>query len=126
MAKIVCIEDEPDIREDAVGELTDAGHEVIAVENAKEGLQAILQHEPDLVICDCLMPIMTGGELLSTLREHYPQFDDTPFIFVSAHAEEGRINEGLALGADAYLTKPTDWDLFIETVETVLTKKQIR
>lgn len=126
MAKIVCIEDELDIREDIVEELIDAGHEVIAVANGKDGLQAILQHEPNLVICDCLMPIMTGSELLSTLRENYPQFDDTPFIFVSANAGEGQIDAGLALGADAYLTKPTDWGLLIETVEAILRQKQTR
>ena len=120
MARIVCIEDEAGIREDIVEEITDAGHEVIAFVNGKEGLQGILEYKPDLVICDCLMPVMTGEELIVMLRKSHPQFKETPFLVLSAHADKSHMEEVQKLGADAYLTKPFDFDILIETVEALL------
>lgn len=120
MARILCVEDESEIREDIVDELTDAGHEVIARENGAEGLKAMLEHTPDLVVCDSLMPEMTGGELLSVVRRDHPELCDLPWVFVSAHADKSHIDEGLGLGAQAYLTKPVDFDRLIATVEDLL------
>ncbi len=126
MTRIVLVEDEAHIREDIVEELTDVGHEVIAVTNGREGLQAILRHRPDLVICDCLMPVMTGAELLGALRRDYPEFDDMPFVFLSAHADKTHVEDGLAIGADLYLVKPIDFDLLIESVEALLERNRSR
>jgi len=120
MARILCVEDESEIREDIVDELTDAGHEVIARENGAEGLKAMLEHTPDLVVCDSLMPEMTGGELLSVVRRDHPELRGLPWVFVSAHADKSHIDEGLGLGAQAYLTKPVDFDRLIATVEDLL------
>ena len=120
MAKIVCVEDEEQIRAVLVEELTDIGHEVIETRNGKEGLDAILQHEPDLVICDWLMPSMTGLELFTALKVDRPQFADLPFVFVSAHANKEHVETGLSLGADAYFTKPVDLERLLNTVTLLL------
>lgn len=126
MARILCIEDEADLREDVVDELADAGHEVIEAANGADGLQAFLRHRPDLVLCDCIMPIMSGIDLLVALRQDYPQFNDIPFAFYSANANQVDVEERLALGAQAYLTKPADFDVLLTTVEDLLKPKRRR
>lgn len=120
MARILCVEDESDIRRDIADELTDAGHEVIARGSGTEGLKAILEHEPDLVVCDCLMPEMTGGELLTVVRRDHPDLHDLPWVFLSAHADKRQIEQGFGLGAQAYLTKPVDFDKLITTIKALL------
>lgn len=120
MAKIVCIEDEGQIRVDVADELRDAGHDVIEAVNGRDGLESILEHDPDVVVCDCLMPIMTGIELLATLRRDHPRFDDLSIVFPSAHADKNHVKAGKDLGAHAYLTKPVDFGLLVDTVEALL------
>ena len=122
-ATLLCVEDEPDIREAIAEELIDSGFQVIEAGNGALGLQAILDHRPDLVVCDCLMPMMSGIELLQTLRRDHPDYDDVPFIFLSAHANESDVERGKQTGAEHYLTKPIDLDLLVETVNCTLEAK---
>lgn len=120
MAKILCIEDEATIRM-LIGEaLSEAGHEVLEAADGDSGLQSVLQHLPDLVICDSLMPALTGFELFKEIRNRHPRYGTIPFIFLSAHADKSKIEDGLALGAAAYLTKPVDLDHLIDIVEQAL------
>ena len=124
MAKILCVEDEDEIRADLVEELVDAGHEVFAASDGMEGLKAVSEFRPDLILSDCLMPKMTGPELLRALRQDLPEFAETPFLFLSAHADESHVEEGLGLGADGYLKKPVDFDHLIEKVESLLVARR--
>lgn len=122
MAKILCIEDEIDLREDIVDELRQLGHEVLEAENGQEGLDIILNCNPDLVISDITMPVMGGLELLKALREKYPHLVDLPFIFLSALANREDVILGRKLGADDYLTKPVDYDMLQVTVDSRLNR----
>jgi len=123
MIKIVCVEDEATIRDDLVEELSDQGHQVIAVGDGQAGLEAIWEHHPDMVICDFLMPRMSGGDLFQKLKDDFPGFENLPFVFLSAHADERHVQDGVKMGADAYLTKPVNFDLLIETVDGLLSRK---
>ncbi|MBF0248065.1 MAG: response regulator, partial [Alphaproteobacteria bacterium] len=58
MSRVLCIDDEDLIREDLIEELTDAGHEVRGARDGVEGLEAIYQFNPDVVLCDVNMPNM--------------------------------------------------------------------
>jgi len=120
MTITLCIEDESLVREDIVEALVDRGYEVLEAGDGHEGLEMILAHEPDLVICDITMPHMNGHELVKTLRGKHPLFADTPFIFLSALADREDILEGMNLGADDYLIKPIDFKLLVGKVETNL------
>ena len=122
MARILCVEDEDDIRADIVEELIDAGHEIFAASNGLEGLEAVPAFGPDLIISDCLMPKMTGPEFFQALHRELPAFAGTPFVFLSAHADGSHIEEGMALGADAYLTKPVDFDRLLSVVNSLLNR----
>ncbi|PCI39181.1 MAG: hypothetical protein COB46_09550 [Rhodospirillaceae bacterium] len=120
MAKILCIDDEADIRNLLVEELEEEGHEVSSAINGKAGLAHILQHNPDLVLCDVSMPVMNGYELLKELRTNYPAFSNTAFIFLSANANMKDIIAGLSLGADDYMTKPVNLELLTTKINSVL------
>ncbi len=120
MTTILCIEDEPLLREEIVGELKDEGYEVLEAGDGREGLEMMLAHEPNLVICDINMPRMNGYDLVTTLRKQHLHLADTPFIYLSALADRGDILEGMSLGADDYLTKPVDFDLLLGKIETNL------
>lgn len=117
---IVCVEDEPILRETIVEELTDAGYIVIGAANGEEGLAAINKHKPNMVICDVQMPVMDGNEMLVCLREDHPEFNSIPFLFLSGKSERENIIEGRLRGADDYLVKPIDYTLLLATVESRL------
>jgi CheY-like chemotaxis protein len=122
MARILCVEDEPEIRADLAEDLRDLGHTVASAVNGKEGLEMIGVFRPEIIVCDCLMPVMTGIEMYSALRESNPEFDSIPFVFLSAHAEKNHKEFGLQAGADAYLTKPIDFNVLEELIKRLLTK----
>jgi DNA-binding response OmpR family regulator len=126
---IVCIEDEADLREAIAEELEDAGYRVVQAANGRDGLQAILDHHPDLVISDIMMPEMSGYEVLRAIRmqelsEKYPLFAEMPFIFLSALSDRENVIEGIRLGADDYLPKPVDFDMLHARIRARL--RQIR
>ena len=120
MTKILCIEDEPDLREAVAEELEDAGYDVSQAGDGMEGLKKILACEPDLVLCDITMPKKDGHQLLKQIREKYPVFAEMPFIFLSALADRDHVLAGLKNGADGYLTKPVDFEILLTTIEASL------
>jgi len=120
MATILCIEDEKMVREDIVEELEEQGYTVLVADDGLDGLNMILEHKPDLVICDITMPRMDGFQLLDEIREKYKLMADMPFIFLSALADQKHVLSGLKEGADNYLTKPVDFELLKATIEASL------
>lgn len=120
MSTLLCIEDEPMVRDDIVEELVDSGYKVLVADDGVDGLNMILKHRPDLVICDISMPRMDGFQLLVEIREKYKLMAEMPFIFLSALADAKHVLTGFNEGADHYLTKPVDFDLLKATVEASL------
>lgn len=126
-AKILCVEDERMLLQDLKEELEDASYQVITAENGHAALDLLLTEKPDLIICDMMMPKMDGPALLEHLRSNRPNFNDVPFIFLTAKATRDDVVKGKRLGVDDYLTKPVDYDLLLATVEASLDQiKRIR
>lgn len=121
---IFCIEDEVDLREVLVEEIKDAGYRVIEAADGKEAVAALTHTRPDLILCDILMPNMDGYELLQYIRQHHPELDDVPFIFLTALDEPRQIISGKHAGADDYLVKPIDFDLMLATIQARLRQVQ--
>lgn len=119
-ATILVIDDESLLREDIVEELEDEGHRVLQASDGHEGLKQILQHHPDLVVCDITMPRKNGYELLKEVRNEHGISGEMPFIFLSALADKEHVVAGLKLGADNYLTKPVDFDVLRVKVQACL------
>lgn len=84
------------------------GQEGYAVNTARDGaaaLRALQAQPPDLVLLDVMLPLINGFELCRLIRED-PVLRDTRIMLVTARGREAEIARGMALGADAYLTKP--------------------
>ncbi len=105
MAHILIIEDEVQIRDNLVRFLRLEGHDAAAAADGLAGLEAIRARLPQLVICDFMMPRMNGFEVLAALQADRALVA-LPFIMLSASAEPERLQQALALGACAYVTKP--------------------
>lgn len=109
MAKILLIEDEAPVREMLLDELTVQGHKVIEASTGEEGLEKFLENEPDLVVCDRAMPGMSGYEVLERIRGAHPQYEDIPFIFLTALTDPRDKAAVEHLKPSAYIEKPVDF-----------------
>lgn len=105
MARILVIEDEAPIRANLLRFIRLEGHEGIGAANGQQGLQAALDSQPALILCDIMMSPLNGMAVLATLQRH-TALQHIPFIFLSASAEPERLEEALRSGASGYLTKP--------------------
>ncbi len=120
MAKILCIEDEPDFRDSIVDFLKEEGHEVTQAENGRQGLDALARNPFDLVVSDIGMPVMSGLEMLTEFRNRYPEKAGIPVIFLTAFGQKKDLMQGRVLGADDYLLKPVDFDLLHASIDAKL------
>jgi PAS domain S-box-containing protein len=123
-ARVLVADDNADMR-DYVKRLLSQQYEVEAVSDGAAALAVARQRVPDLVLTDVMMPRLDGFGLLQALRST-PQTRDIPIILLSARAgEEARV-EGLAAGADDYLTKPFSARELMARVEASLKLAQLR
>ncbi len=113
--KILCIEDDHETAGLIAEELVDRGYEVCVARDGREGLAAILKHDPDLVLSDISMPGMSGFELLERITALAPRFRHMPFVFLTALTDRNNELKGRQLGADDYVTKPIDFEM-LETI----------
>ncbi len=116
--KILCVEDEQDIRENIAEILRDEGFEVFEANNGKQGFEVFLQHKPDLVVSDIMMPEVDGYGLLKLIRESKNIRNNTvPFIFITALGQKENMLKGVNLSANDYLVKPIDFELLIAKIK---------
>ncbi len=104
-ARILVVEDEPDIRELVVITLAFNGFEVASAADGEEALAMAASAPYDLIILDVRMPRMTGYEACRRLRQR-DSTKETPIIFLSAKGQESEVQAGLEAGADEYIIKP--------------------
>jgi len=93
------------IRENTAEILEWGNYEVLKADNGKVGVAKAKELQPDLIICDIMMPELDGYGVLHVLSKN-PETSSIPFIFLTAKAEKSDRRKGMALGADDYLTKP--------------------
>lgn len=103
--RILIIDDEPAIRDVIAAALEMAGYETLEAENAQQGHALIIDHKPDLVLIDWMMPNVSGIELARRLKRD-PLTAEIPLIMLTAKSEEDHKITGLEAGADDYITKP--------------------
>ncbi len=121
MEKILIIEDNEALRENTAEILSLANFEVVTAENGKIGIEMARLHQPNLIVCDIMMPVLDGFGVFQILHKT-PALQHIPFIFLSAKSERGDLRKGMEMGADDYITKPfTDAEL-INAIHTRLEK----
>ncbi|RKT46858.1 EAL domain-containing protein [Thiocapsa rosea] len=120
MAHITVVDDIAVNREFLVALLTPFGHRVTEAADGASALKLVLDEQPDLMICDILMPQMDGYELVRCLRAD-PRIAATPVIFCSAHFLEQEAQQLAELcGVSKVVTKPVDPQDMIDVVDSVL------
>jgi len=125
MKKILLIEDNYEVRENTSEILSLANFNVLTAENGKVGVELAQKENPDLIICDIMMPELDGYGVLHILSKK-PETARIPFIFLTAKTEKSDIRKGMALGADDYLTKPFDDTDLLNAIETRLRKSALQ
>lgn len=121
MTTILVIEDQQPIRENITAILETEGYHVIAAKDGSFGLRLVREKQPDLVVCDIMMPGIDGYGVLNALR-HNPMTAAIPFIFLSARSDRLDQRQGMNLGADDYLTKPFTRHELLDSIRARLQK----
>ncbi len=124
MKTILFIEDDKVLRENTAEILELANYSVMTAFNGKDGVALGRKKQPDLIICDIMMPELDGYGVLNTLSK-YDKTKYIPFIFLSAKTEHKDIRKGMNLGADDYITKPYEEEELICAIESRLAKAAI-
>jgi DNA-binding NarL/FixJ family response regulator len=125
MKKILIIEDDRSTRDNLATILRMEGFEALTAADGRRGVEAAIRDNPDLILCDVMMPDLDGHGVLMALREK-PATANTPFIFLTARGDRGDIRTGMNLGADDYLTKPATATELLAAVNARLKREATR
>jgi DNA-binding response OmpR family regulator len=118
-ARVLLIEDDPDVRGSLVLGLTLEGFEVLEAENGALGLR-LLERQPDVVLLDVVLPGMDGFGVLENIRSH----SGVPIIMLTALDETSAKVRGLKAGADDYVVKPYSLSEILARIEALLRRSK--
>ena len=103
--RILIADDEPNIVVSLEFLMKRMGHDVRVASTGEDALNAVREFEPDLILLDVMMPRMSGYDLCQSVREN-PAWSGIKILMLSAKGRDIDVTKGIAVGADAYLTKP--------------------
>jgi two-component system, chemotaxis family, chemotaxis protein CheY len=113
--KILAVDDSPTMLEILVSTLNDVGHEVLQAENGAAAVKVLSKGAVDIIISDLNMVIMSGFELLKTVRES-PNHLGTPFVFLTTEFDDQLKQAARSAGATAWVVKPFNPDSLIHLI----------
>ena len=117
--RVLVVDDEPNIVMSLEFLMRRAGFEVSVARNGREALAALDGVPPDLLLLDVMMPEFDGYEVCEKIRAR-PEWNATRIVMLTARGREVERERGLALGADAYVTKPFSTRDLVEQVKRML------
>lgn len=103
--KVLIADDEPNIVISLEFLMRHGGYQVETAADGEEALRRIATFRPDLILLDVMLPLRDGFEVCQKIREN-PDWNDLKIVMLTAKGREVEVAKGLALGADAYITKP--------------------
>jgi CheY-like chemotaxis protein len=103
--QVLVIEDDDVTRTEIVGTLVAQGFQVTEAGNGRAGLWRLWDGRPDIILCDLLMPVMDGLEVLDAIRNR-PEWATIPFVFLTSCDDRASMRRAMETGADDYVTKP--------------------
>lgn len=103
--QILVIDDSITVRKSTEKVLVNAGFDVLLAKHGSEGLELLLQHNPDLILCDIEMPVMDGFDFLKNLRMN-EKFNKIPIFMITSRTADKHKNYAMSLGANEFLGKP--------------------
>jgi response regulator NasT len=117
--KILVVDDDRLVLATLTHGLAQAGYEVVDADNGDDAILLARQHRPDLALLDIRMEGKSGFDVAAYLRDAL----QTPFMFLSAFADDATVAQVKALGAVAYLVKPLDIGQIVPAVEAAFAKR---
>ena len=122
MAKrILVVDDEVRIVTVIQKRLESAGYEVITAMDGTEALTKARSENPDLIVLDLILPKLNGYQVCSVLKRD-SFYKQIPILMLTARSQERDVDEGMRVGADAYMTKPFKNDMLLWQIEQLLSK----
>ncbi|ASK19121.1 MULTISPECIES: response regulator transcription factor [unclassified Halomonas] len=119
MAKVLVVDDEPNIVLSLEFLMEQAGFQVVTAYDGEAALERINDSAPDLLLLDISLPGISGFDVLEHLRRSEATAQ-LPVIMLTAHGRDIEREKGLALGADDYITKPFSTQSLIKKVKSLL------
>lgn len=117
--KILIADDEPNILISLEFLMKREGYDVVLARDGQEAMDAIVRERPALVLLDVMMPIKTGFDVCCEVRAH-ETVRDTLIVMLTAKGRDTDVAKGLALGANAYMTKPFSTKELVQKVRELL------
>jgi len=119
--RILIADDEPNIVISLEFLMQSQGYEVKIAANGDEALRQVDVFKPDLILLDIMLPLRNGFEVCQKIREN-PAWNGVKVVMLTAKGRESEVTKGLALGADAYITKPFATNELLVSVRSLLGK----
>ena len=116
-ARLLVVDDEPNIRDLLATSLRFAGFEVFTASTGNKAIREATEHQPDLVVLDVMLPDMDGFTVTRRLRDRGEQY---PILFLTAKDETQDKVAGLTVGGDDYVTKPFSLEEVVARIRAVL------
>ncbi|MCL4302652.1 MAG: response regulator [Anaerolineae bacterium] len=117
--KVLIVDDETNIVISLEFLMEQAGYELRLAANGREALEQVAAFQPDLILLDVMMPHINGFDVCRRIREN-PAWQNIKIIMLTAKGREVEMAKGLALGADAYITKPFSTKELLAQVRHIL------
>ena len=117
--RILIADDEPNIVTSLEFLMRRCNYEVCVARNGEEALQLVESFRPNVVLLDVMMPLKSGFEVCRQIRAN-PAFEPVRILMLSARGRDVEIDKGIALGADAYVTKPFSTRDLVAKVQELL------
>ena len=123
-AKVLVVDDEPDMVEMLKVLLENSSYEVVSAYDGKEGIATAKQEKPDLIVLDLMMPEMNGFEACKEMKND-PDLKDIPVLVLTAISQKISATKyardlGLGLLSDDYIDKPVDPNVLLNRIETLM------
>lgn len=117
--RILIVDDEPELVKAIQIRLEQAGYETLVAYDGQEGLEKAKKEKPDLIILDLMIPKVDGYKVCRMLKfdEKYKKI---PIIMLTARAQESDAKLGLETGADAFITKPFQYEVVLAKIKELL------
>ena len=119
MARVLCVEDDPDIADLVRYNMERAGHKCAIASDGRAALDSVHANTPDIVLLDIMMPKLDGIQVCRQLRSE-EEFRELPILMLTAKGEEADVVGGLEAGADDYMVKPFSPRELVARVATLL------
>lgn len=121
--KVLVVDDEPKIVQTLQDRLEMNNFQVLAGYDGREGLDLAIEHSPDIILLDIIMPFMDGLEMLEKLREN-PQTKNIPVIMLTARSQQSDVARAENCGIEDYIVKPFNITELLEKIELLVEKSK--